>query len=405
MRLLTAGGESGTFQQCDYTGTSDPAIGIVDYADSTVPEPGTCSKFGYRAGTPAGSTGEFQFKHATVSEAFYRHRFYIDAATIGENIRWMIVTDPVPIERYHDGNENSDLSLEITANGAIEAYRDHRNAGAGTLFATSADGVVQPTTWHLCQVWFKMANSGGRLVVKIDGTTVIDFTGDTQGSQNTSGTFSILALRGSFNKELVIDDIAINDPTGTFNNSYPEDAGVIGLWTIAMGSGSNTLTGTPDATDRWKNIDERPPSDSDYNNDDVVGDYDLYELTNPNGTPFAAEIWARTIYPSTASTFKLVHKYDGVEYRSAALAPTVFTAFPPPSGIDGPWFRHIPLNEIPGTSNPWTIAALAELEIGFEVATAQQMRVTQLFLEVEGEDLCPQAGWGWSPGPARWHLI
>lgn len=381
-RLLTAGAESGMLSQCDYNDIGHLATaweyGVTDTQPVDVPSPGSGSLWGYECAV----TNLTQWKHAAASELFYRIRFFITETTIGETIRFVHITDASGLERYHTGNENVDIGLHILANGTLRLTRD---ASWATTLADSASGLIAPQTWHLLQMRLKVANSGGVATVKIDGNTVIDFSGDTQATAN-GGTETILAIQGSTNRTIIFDDLAVNDTAGTFNNSYPEDRGVLGLVPNGMGTGTNSLIGTPEATDRHLNVDEVPASDPDYNSDTVADQYDLYAMEDADsGAVVALELWARAFYPATASTYKFVYKHDGVEYRSAALAPTEFTTFPPTTGVDGPWYRHIPLDGLPDTGGAWTLSALNALELGFEVATSQEIRNQQLFLEAEIE--------------------
>lgn len=386
-RLLTAGGETGKVSQCDYCDAPDTGTnwqyGVTDTLPVEVPSPGSGSLWGYECAV----TNLTVFKHAGATELFYRIRFFIAETTIGETIRFVHITDGSGLERYHTGNQNADIGLTILSDGTLRATREQSWA---TTLADSAAGTVLAQTWHLLQVRLKVANSGGILTVKLDGTTVIDFSGDTLSTINvSSGNETILAVQGSGNRTLIFDDIAVNDTSGSFNNSYPANKGVIGIIPNGMGTGTNNLDGTAQATNRHLNIDEVPASDADYNHDSTSGQYDLYTLEDPDvGDVGAVEIWERTFYPATASTFKFVHKYSGTEYRSAALAPTAFVTYPPPAGVDGPWYRHIPLDTIPGGSSPWTLEAFADLEAGFEVATSQAMRLLQLVVEVEAGIAC-----------------
>ena len=126
------------------------------------------------------------------------------------------------------------LSLQLNATGAVEVTRTN------TIIATSAGGVVSVNTWHYFEVWFKPLNSDGRAVVKVDGTTVIDFTGDTTHDLELINAFQFLGVAAaSLGISTFYDDIVVNTSGGAVNNTYPGMVRLLPIRPDAPGTNSD----------------------------------------------------------------------------------------------------------------------------------------------------------------------
>ena len=124
------------------------------------------------------------------------------------------------------------LSLQINVSGAVEVTRSN------TIIATSAVGVITTGQWYYFEVWFKPLNSNGRAVVKVDGSTVIDFTGDTTNEEEFINAFRFVGVTANQRVATLYDDIVVNTADGAVNNTYP---GMVRLLPIRPeSSGTNT---------------------------------------------------------------------------------------------------------------------------------------------------------------------
>lgn len=112
------------------------------------------------------------------------------------------------------GTSNS-LNLRTTTSGAIQLYR------TGTIVNTTAV-CLTVDTWQYIEVYLKPRNSSGNITVKVEGTEVANWTGDTTDSQEYINGY---ALYGTGNGNGVLpstyDDIVVNDASGSVNNSWP----------------------------------------------------------------------------------------------------------------------------------------------------------------------------------------
>lgn len=131
------------------------------------------------------------------------------------------------------------LALAATADGRVNVLR------SGTSIVTSVAGVLTVNQWYYIEVWFKPLNSGGRAVVKVDGVTVVDYTGDTTNEEEFINAWQISGVEGYTSARMFtcFDDIVCNDTSGAVNNSWPGQVrllpirphadGTYGEWTRA----------------------------------------------------------------------------------------------------------------------------------------------------------------------------
>lgn len=110
------------------------------------------------------------------------------------------------------------------------------NGVVSTLNPTqnSAAGVVSTGVWHYLEVWLKPLNSGGRMTLKIDGTTIFDFTGDTTGNAEYCTQFQLRGS-GAAPNETYWDDVVVNDTSGSDNNTWPGQVRLLPIYTRAAG--------------------------------------------------------------------------------------------------------------------------------------------------------------------------
>jgi len=112
---------------------------------------------------------------------------------------------------------SSRLALAATADGRVNVLR------SGTSIVTSSAGVLVANQWYYVEVWFKPLNTNGRATVKVDGVTVIDYTGDTTAEEEYINAWQISGIETVVSGKpiTVFDDIVCNDTTGATNNSWP----------------------------------------------------------------------------------------------------------------------------------------------------------------------------------------
>jgi len=135
------------------------------------------------------------------------------------------------------------LKVQAIDTGFVRVLR-----GDNTVLATSSVA-IQPSvlaTWgNIWELYVKIADAGGRLVLKHNGTTYIDFTGDTRnGSLADMATLTMWALETN---AVRWDEVIVYDATGTRNNSWVGEKAVVALRPVDQGD-VQQLNREPSAT-------------------------------------------------------------------------------------------------------------------------------------------------------------
>ena len=173
--------------------------------------------------------------------------------------------------------------LEFSANisGVAYLYR------SGTLLATSSSPVFQDLAWHHVEIFVTIADSGGRGVLKVNGVTVIDFTGDTKPGTNTD-IYTFAASVGN-NFAYYYDDLVVNDDGGSApDNTYPGRVRLFPLRPTGAGNYTQWDRGGTDSGANWSQVEEVPASSVDYVTTTVDDEIDSYALANLSGLPAGA---------------------------------------------------------------------------------------------------------------------
>jgi hypothetical protein len=231
----------------------------------------------------------------------------------------------------------------------LTAYRKDTNY---TTLATGADLTLN--TWALLEVHINgLANADGIMQVKVNGALVIDFTGDTLGTESPASIRQVVlggATTGSpyhYAAQGLYDDLAVNDTTGNRNNTWVGRGGIYPMLVTAAGP----VTGlTPSAGDNYECVNEVPPDDADYVSSDVVDATDLYELSDltAEGNVDVVTAWPRAALAAAGEgNIASVIRLDGVDYVGDD------------SGLDTTYVYKPQQWEVnPATGNPWTIEEL-----------------------------------------------
>lgn len=233
--------------------------------------------------------------------------------------------------------------------GVIEAH-----SGDYTVLATGSATLVDNTT-YLIEVHFKVADTGGRVEVKVDGISDIDFTGDTKPDANTQFNKIRLGYAGS----------AFTYTYAYFDNFIMDDAAWIGNTNIqaVVPTGAGTTTGwTPSAGTNYECVDEKPPSDADYVSINAVDTTDTYAAGNMVGTignVKCVQVQSRALVDGspTPTNLKLVVRSGATDYLSGDKAVPVAA-----KSLSHLWETN------PADSAAWEEADVNAMEIGVKSA-------------------------------------
>lgn len=247
---------------------------------------------------------------------------------------------------------SSMVNLRWRTGNYIEAFRGLTSIGL------SASGVYNPLSLVHIQVWFKPSNTAGtgRLLVKIDDTTVLNITADTTDGQEYCNGVRVHQLRDTY--YAYWDDVCINDNNGATNNTYP---GLARLQPIRVnGAGENTglSRGGVDLGANFRQV--RDPEDAQSFLQGALNTYDLYTVDVPD-------------LPVGATINNIITSVSGKTVSgSGVVAPLVRGATTQGTGSDYPLTSAgLTINEAwplnPDDSAAWEEADLANLQIGVKV--------------------------------------
>lgn len=242
------------------------------------------------------------------------------------------------------------LNLSLTDAGGKAYVRAYRLT---TYLADSQPYYLNYGTWYLVEGWFYIHDTSGRVVMKFNGITVIDFTGDTRNAGTglatlfTIGYDSLVAgaLQG------YVDDIVLDDA------NWIGDTRIYGL--APDGAGATTQW-SPSAGSNYACVDEVPESDADYVSVNSNDQIDTYSLANLGVSPYSikcvqAQARAQKEGASTPQNIAMVLRQGGTDYPGSDSA--LETAFRAHGGL---WETD------PDTASAWTESGVNSLEAGIK---------------------------------------
>jgi hypothetical protein len=197
------------------------------------------------------------------------------------------------------------------------------------------NGVTQDTsdltyvldTWYHVGIDIKYNDTTGWAYVYVDGVEDMTFSGNTGSSAQSNAIFG--ATDGSNPGGYLFDDMYIDDTTGEGSAAqvpilrfYPLDPDGNGNYSQFDGSDGNSV-------DNYLLVDERPASDSDYVETNVVDEFDSYTMTSKtlgSGETIQAVIpWARTQRAGTTEQIALGTRYSSTDLIGSDQDPAVAT--------------------------------------------------------------------------------
>lgn len=223
-------------------------------------------------GVAAGSSGNggnfgalsFRFSSTPITEAYYRAAFYW---TGSQNTAHFYI---------HNGTQQL-LSL-TGVNGGLQAVTINNLA---TSIGTTS-GAPNNATWTVVEVYFKCVNaSDGRVIIKFDGVTVLDWTGNTNPSAYAAPSWMAFDSGKQAGIIVVVDDLAVNDTAGSVNNSWAGDGTIALILPNANGDSSQWVGSDGNSTDNYLLVDDNPANDAtDYVSTTLSSQKDLYNLAS-----------------------------------------------------------------------------------------------------------------------------
>lgn len=271
---------------------------------------------------------------------------------------------------WADANATQHLHVGVVGNtGQIQVRRGRWDA---TILATST-ATITAGAWRHFEVKATLSDTVGYVEVKVDGTTVLTYSGDTKNA-GTATTFSSVGIGTQalfavsalphWDNFYVLDTVDATASQGAPNNDF------LGVGTrvrtaLPAGAGSATdlipsaVSGS--SVNNWQNAAERPPNAVVYNSSGTTGHRDTYAMGDPStGTD--------TIVAAQSVALMYRDSSGAVSMKSAMKSgATVAYGATRALGTTAVSYQDI-IAKDPNTSALWTASALDSVELGAEVA-------------------------------------
>lgn len=253
------------------------------------------------------------------------------------------------------GDTAGTTHLRISYNqNTIIVYR-----GAGSTQIATYTMAMNTSVWYYIEVSATIADSGGTCVVKVNGSTVINFTGDTKNGGTNSTIDTIFFGFNSATGTSYFDDVYVCDATGSA--PYNTFLGEVRMYVLTpSGAGSSTQF-TPSSGANYTTVDEIPYSTTDYVSSGTSGQRDTYAMSDlPASASSVLAVQNNIIAKKTdapAISLKPAVKSGGSVYYGTTTTLT---------GNDSA-IMDLRTTD-PATSTAWTISGVNSFEAGFEVA-------------------------------------
>ncbi len=163
------------------------------------------------------------------------------------------------------------VTLKLSTSNKVIVDAD--TAGGGVATSSSA---LATNTWHRIDLKIDIANPASTSVeLRVNNA----FEGLLTGSfANGLNQLTLINATANANCYVDFDDIAINDSTGSYQNSYPPEAQIIALSPSTSGEFSQWSSSSGSAI---SDVDELPPLISDYISASTLDTKSFFTVQNP----------------------------------------------------------------------------------------------------------------------------
>ena len=323
-------------------------------------------------------------------------RFYLRIATAADANRIPFVIE---------STAGDDLaSIRVNSNNTLELWDD-----LGGVQVGSDSSALSTDTGYRIELRINDTTAAStNLEARIDGTSFASGTVDHTGGP-FQAVFQLGPSGGANTFDSFIDDVAINDNSGSFQNSWPGEGEIIHLRPNA--TGDNSAWGGTNT-----DIDEVTPDD----NTTFINSYTLNETEDVNldATPagLASDDTINCVQVGVRYTRNAANPASFVVRIKASSGGTVeeSAAITPPTGCQtnanaNPRSYPQTLYDLPGASTTeWTKTDLDVAQIGARISTGSvgvTAKISTLWLLVDHKPAAPAGGAthpGWQPSKGGW---
>lgn len=353
-RLVTTGWETGDVAEA---GVSSIGASTTHTVVSVTPTPRAgsyCFKIATSAGSFSASTKSFGLG-ASKTEVWARFAFFSHPLT---------ATNTFSIAQMLDSAASASSTLSLDCATGLLLLR--LGGASGAVLGTASAG-LSIDAWHVIE-WRTQITSitVGVSEVWLDGTRVINFSGDNVGSALANvqtmllGVATTIASSSANGQYFAYDDLAINDTAGSLNNGKPGDGRVVLLSPSAAGSSTALTRGGTDTGANWSQTSEVPSSMTQYVFSATAATRDLYTLGD------------LTVTPGSINTVDVLALAQNSDAGAGSIGLTVKSGATTNEGsaqalaTTAQYYRQAYETD-PATSAAWTASAVNALEAGVTV--------------------------------------
>lgn len=235
----------------------------------------------------------------------------------------------------------------------------------GVTIATALNAFPPGGGWSYIEMSATIDDTAGRAIVKVNGNTVIDFTGDTRngGTSTLLDTLYFIIPATGGGPSIAVDDVYILNgiDSGIAGSPQNDFLGDVRIFTVAPTAPGASTQLTPSSGTNWGAVDDLPYNANDYVSGNASGLKDTYVASDlPTGITKVHGVQVNSIAKKTdagSRAIKNVIRRGATDYADAsainlATSDMVFSSL---RVVD------------PSTSAPWTPTNVNAMEIGVEV--------------------------------------
>lgn len=334
-----------------------------------------------------------QFKAAGVAGSTYV-RFYLYIATAPSATARII--------RLRQGTGADLGGIRVTTSRTLLLWDEQTNLQVGV-----ASAALALNTWHMIE--FGHTGTGDTITGRLNG---VQFATGASSSAVQAPYELYFGVSNALTTDMYFDDVAVNDSTGSFQNTWPGEGSIIHLRPNAAGDATGGTRGGTDSGTNWGQVDEAPPNDAtDYVIPSITSTIDEYNLaaSGLTGTPTINVVSVGWRYAAASATspdsmmLRVKASAGGTLEESAAITANAITWKTHANAV--PRVYPLTLYDLPGASTTaWSVADLDAAQIGFRVSTASVNRVwvSAMWMLV---DYVPGAGGTPTPPPKPMRLL
>ena len=230
--------------------------------------------------------------------------------------------------------------------------------------------------WYLIEIECFSNATTGTIHVKVDGSSAVNVTStNTHGGDIAGGQFGSGVATTS---DYYIDNFAVNDTSGSYQNSWIGDGYIIALRPSATGDNADFTRGGTDSGANWSQVDEVTPNDvTDYNVSATANHVDMFNCgaSGIGGSDTVNVVHVGLRFANITS--------DGscrIQVRAEKTASGTIASGDDLAAISSTTWRtnkvltsaynHYTLNlyQDPDSSN-WTQSTLDSMQIGYKITT------------------------------------